>query len=90
MINIKGGGRGRGITVRGRAAGLHGNNRVDLHPVQRGATVVAPATVGVHGLGQTRPNARGTLRAKPLTNIPGEEYKRKYKRFTKSVVFYLN
>jgi hypothetical protein len=68
-------GHGRGITARGRAAGLRGNsNRQVAHPVQRGAIVGAPAvTVGVRGAGQTRHNVRGTQRAKPPPNLPGED-----------------
>ncbi|XP_055698291.1 heterogeneous nuclear ribonucleoprotein R isoform X1 [Phlebotomus papatasi] len=70
-----GGGHGRGITARGRAAGLRGNtNRQGAPPVQRGATVGAQATAGgVRGAGQTRLNARGTQRGKPQQNLPGEE-----------------
>lgn len=69
--------------ARGRAAGLRGNSKqADLQPVHRGAIAVAQATIGeVRGEGQTRANARGTLRAKPLQNLPGEE------RFSNLVVF---
>ena len=60
--------------ARGQVAGLRGNNKVGLHLVQRGeATVeVLAAVVGVRGVGQTTPNARGTLRAKLQPNLPGE------------------
>ncbi|XP_037912529.1 heterogeneous nuclear ribonucleoprotein R isoform X2 [Hermetia illucens] len=69
---FEGVGHGRGITARGRAVGLRGNtNRQGAPPGQRGATVGAQAaTGGVRGAGQTRLNARGTQRAKPLPNLP--------------------
>lgn len=61
--------------VRGRAGGLRGNSsRLAVPPVQRGAIVGAPAATGVvRGAGQIRLSARGTQRAKPLPNIPGED-----------------
>jgi hypothetical protein len=71
--------------ARGQAAGLRGNNsQADLNPVQRGAAVAQATTGEVRGVGQTRPNARGTQRAKPLQNLPGEE------RFSNLVDFIIN
>ncbi|XP_014095205.1 heterogeneous nuclear ribonucleoprotein Q isoform X4 [Bactrocera oleae] len=84
--NNVGVGRGRGITAtRGRAVGLRGNISRQGAPqaaaavvaaaavaVQRGATAqgAQAATGGVRGVGQMRPNARGTQHAKPLQNLP--------------------
>lgn len=83
---MKGVGRGRGITARGRTVGLRGNINRQGAPqaavvaaaavaAQRGATVqgALQATGGVRGVGQIRPNVRGTQHAKPLQNLPGEK-----------------
>lgn len=62
--------------ARGRTVGHRGstNRQVAVPPVQREVTVGALAvTGGVRGAGQARLSARGTQRAKPLPNLPGEE-----------------
>lgn len=84
--DVKGVGRGRGITARGRTVGLRGNINRQGAPqaaavvaaavaAQRGATAqgAQPAIGGVRGVGQMRPSARGTQHAKPLPNLPGEK-----------------
>ena len=79
--------------MRGRAVGLRGNtNRQGALPVQRGVTVGAQATTGgVRGAGQTRLSARGTQRAKPLPNLPGEDglYRCTCKKKIKQKKFFL-
>lgn len=93
MVQTKQGvGRGRGIMARGPTVGLRGsiNRPAGLpipevavsevaHRVAATALGAQPTVGGVRGAPQTRPNAFGTLLAKPLPakplpNLPGENF----------------